>query len=230
MDSCGSEFCGHVICQHRIEVEVAPAQAEVCFRDERFSHPLNAKAQFEAIVYNAPSSRVTWAVHGLDGGPGAGIIDAQGLYVAPLKGPSLPFAFTEIVTATSVDDATRNASARVAVVGLGPEPKPKPIVEIYPRRVNLYYRLDPPNNYIDPSNQMQLFRALLYHSDSAEFEWLRDDTGQLFDNGPEYLYQPATLFGNETTVHVTVRLKGVSPEIKDTATITILNYAWPGIA
>jgi len=80
--------CHHVICQHRIEVEVWPAAAEVSLRDERYAQPLEAHVQFSASVYNSPSNRVTWQVLDLDGGPGAGTIDAAGLlYRARQSGP-----------------------------------------------------------------------------------------------------------------------------------------------
>lgn len=226
-------ICHHVVCQHQVEVEVWPALAEVYFRDERFVNPVNTKVQFEAAVYNAPTSRVTWEVHALDGGPGAGVIDAAGLYLAPLKG-SLPYGFTEIVTATSVDDPFRQAHARVCVIGLGPEPKPKPRVEIFPRRANLYYsgNLDSTdhNEYIDASNTMQLFRARLFHADPASLEWLLDLNTNPEPQGPEFpdfLYRPAA-FGNPTTVRVTVRLS-TDHTILDWATVSLLNYEWPGI-
>src|ERR1700676_87332 len=113
--------CRHIVCQHRVEVEVSPATAEVCFQDERFAHPFNTMVQFQAYVYNAPSNRVTWQGLNPQGGAGAGTIDAGGLYVAPLKGVH-PYSLTDLVVATSVDDPFRRALAHVAIVGLGPEP------------------------------------------------------------------------------------------------------------
>jgi len=61
----------------------------------------------------------------LQGGPGAGTIDAAGLYLAPDKG-SLPFGLTDIVVATSTDDPFRKAFARVAIVGWDPNQSPPP--------------------------------------------------------------------------------------------------------
>jgi len=211
--------CRQFVCQHRVEVEVCPAEAEVCFRDERFSQPEQAIVQFQALVFNAPSSRVTWKVVDLNGNPGAGTIDAAGLYIAPDKG-SLPFALTDIVVATSLDDPFRQAFARVAIVGLGPEPKPAPSVEVYPHRVYLYYPAGADNSYIDASNNMQLFRAIVHQADPAALTWTPSGTV-----GSEFLFQ-VTGSGAQTTLHITATLPGGAT---DFATVTLLNYNWPGI-
>lgn len=211
--------CRHFVCQHRIEVEIYPAEALVCFRDDRFAQPEDAIVQFQASVYNAPSSRVTWKVVDVSGGPGAGTVDAAGLYIAPLKG-ALPFGLTDIVVATSMDDPFRQAYASVAIVGLGPEPKPAPRVEVYPHRVYLYYPSGADNSYIDASNTMQLFRALVHHADPATLNWAPGGTV-----GPEFLYQ-VTGSGAQQTIRVTATLPG---GVSDFATVTVLNYNWPGI-
>jgi hypothetical protein len=228
--------CHHVICQHRIEVEVWPAAAEVSFRDERFAQPLEAQVQFSAFVYNAPSNRVTWQVLDLHGGPGAGTIDAAGLYTAPAKadlptGLTAPYSLTDIVVATSVDDHFRKAFAHVEIVGWGPEPPPAPRVEIYPHRVYLYYQDGPYNNYIDPSNTMQLFRAIVHHADPAQVMWSISgvgvaDTGP--DYGPEHLFTaPAT--GSAQEVRIDAKIPGTTPIAADSVTVSLSNYFWPGI-
>ena len=215
----------HVVCQHRIEVEVWPAIAEVSFRDERFANPLNTNVQFSAAVYNAPTNRVKWQVFDINGAPGAGTIDAAGLYIAPLKG-SLPYGFTDIVAATSLDDPFRTAYARVAVVGLGPEPKPAPKIEVYPHRKSLYYPSGDDNGYIDPVNTMQLFRAFRYHTDaSAAVEWRVN--GGLVLTAPEYLYE-VTGAGAPATVTISASLAS-DPSVNDWATVSLENYIWPGI-
>ena len=211
--------CRQFVCQHRIEVEVYPPLAEVCFRDERYAQPENAVVQFQASVYNAPSSQVTWKVLDVHGGPGAGTVDPAGLYIAPLKG-TLPFGLTDIVVATSVDDPFRQAYGRVAIVGLGPEPTPAPRVEVYPHRVYLYYPDGADNAYIDPSHNMQLFRALVHHANPALLTWAPGGSV-----GPEFLYQ-LTGAGAEQTIRVTATLPG---GVGDWATVTLLNYNWPGI-
>lgn len=218
-------ICRHVICQHRVEVEVSPASAEVCFRDERFTHPFNTMVQFHAFVYNAPSNRVTWQVLNPQGGPGAGTVDAGGLYVAPLKGAH-PYALTDLVVATSVDDHFRRALAHVAVVGLGPEPKPVPRIQIFPHRAYLYHPQGPHNDYIDTSNTMQLFRVLALHADPAQVQW-NVDGGATAATGPEFLYQLSGT-GPVKTIRVNASIPG-SPPVADWATVTLLNYDWPGI-
>jgi hypothetical protein len=212
-----------VICQHRVEVEVWPATAEVTFRDERFAQPLEAQVQFSAFVYNAPSNRVTWQVLDLQGGPGAGTIDAAGLYLAPDKG-SLPFGLTDIVVATSTDDPFRKAFARVAIVGLGPEPKPAPTIEVYPHRTYLYYPSGYNNDYIDGCNKMQIFRAMVCHADPALVEW--SISGAPVHTGPEYLF---TSSGWPSAVRIDATVPVTTPAVTDWATVTLLNYTWPGI-
>ena len=215
--------CHRVVCQHRIEVEVWPPVAEVAFRDERFAQPLEAQVQFSAFVYNAPSNRVTWQVLDLQGGPGAGTIDAAGLYLAPDKG-SLPFGLTDIVVATSADDRFRKAYARVTIAGLGPAPKPAPRVEVYPHRTYLYYPTGYNNNYIDASNTMQLFRAMVCHADPALVEW--SISGAPVHTGPEYLF---TSSGWPSNVRIDATVPATTPAVTDWATVTLLNYTWPGM-
>lgn len=216
--------CTHVVCQHQIEVEIWPAAAEVLFRDERYANPLDTKIQFHATVYNAPSDRVMWQVTGSGGRPGAGVIDPAGLYIAPPKG-TLPYGFSEIVTATSVDDPFRKAHARVVVIGLGPEPRPPPKVEVYPQRASLYYPEGVHNAHIDASNTMQLFRAALYHANSDDLEWLVDASPS--HTGAEFFYK-VTGSGPAGEVSIEVRLQS-DHSVKDEATVSLLNYSWPGI-
>ena len=225
MPYLGPHACHRVICQHRIEVEVSPAVAEVSFRDERFAQPLEAQVQFSAFVYNAPSNRVTWQVLDLHGGPGAGTIDAAGLYLAPNKG-SLPFGLTDIVVATSADDHFRKAYARVAIVGLGPEPKPAPRLEVYPHRVYLYYPTGYDNPYIDASNTMQLFRTIVHHADPALVEW--KVPALPVSTGPEYLYTAPTA-GGQQTLTIEAKIPGTTPLAADWAIVTLLDYSWPGM-
>jgi len=213
----------HFVCRHRVEVEVRPATAELVFRDERYAHPVNTQVQFDAVVFNAPTNRVVWQVHALDGGPGVGAIDGSGLYIAPAKG-SLPYGFTEVVTAISVDDPFRRAHAQVVVVGLGPEPPPPPRVEVFPNRARLYYRSGHHNDHIDDSNKMQLFRALLFHADPAQLVW--EKNGSQVETGPEYLYRVVDTEPSE--FDITVRLT-TTAGVEDHATVSLLDYSWPGI-
>lgn len=221
------QVCHHVVCQHRVEVEVWPATAEVCFRDERFSNPVNAQVQFTASVLNAPSNKVTWKVLDLEGNPGKGSVNAAGLYLAPEK-DSLPFGLTEIVVATSTDDIFRQAFARVTVVGLGPLPKPVPHIEIYPHRTHLYYWNEADNHYIDDSNKMRMFRAFIYDGEpGAQIQWKVNGANKAI--GPEFLYVAPLTGTGDDTYQITAILVGTTPEISDQATVTLLNYRWPGI-
>jgi len=221
---CGRPTVIHrFVCRHRVEVEVWPAGAELVFRDERYAHSVNTQVQFDATVFNAPTNRVIWQVHGLDGGPGAGTIDASGLYIAPAKG-SLPYGFTEVVTAVSVDDPFRRAHAQVVVFGLGPEPLPPPRVEVHPSRARLYYRTGHHNDHIDESNKMQLFRALLFHADPAQLVWEKNAVPVA--TGPEYLYKVVDT--DPSDFDITVRLTAAAG-VEDRAKVSLLNYSWPGI-
>ena len=224
---CGKRTVIHrFVCRHQVEVEVWPATAELVFSDERFAHPVNTQVQFEAVVYNAPSNQVTWRIYSLDGGPGAGTIDETGLYIAPAKG-SLPYGFTEIVSATSVDDPFRRAYAQVVVVGLGPEPPPPPRVEVFPKWVKLYHRDGHHNLYIDESNKKQLFETLLFHADPALLVWKKD--GTQVATGPKYLYQVTDADKFKHEIDITVELS-TTTGVKDHARVSLLDYLWPGIA
>ncbi len=231
MDPCHKDD-SHLICQHRIEVDVWPPTAEVCFWDERFAHPYNTAVRFEAHVFNAPTNRVTWEVLNPAGGPGAGAIDAAGLYMAPKKG-SLDARFTDLVVATSVDDPSRKAVAKVTVAGLGPLPPPHPHIEVYPRRVHLYYPAGPEavngqNLHIDSSNTMQLFRALVRHAPVSDVTWSVDGGPVVVaGTGEEYLYK-LTGTGAALTFHLQAALQSDST-VAAHATVSLLNYHWPGI-
>jgi hypothetical protein len=161
----------------------------------------------------------------LQGGPGAGSIDAAGLYVAPLKG-ALPYSLTDVVVATSVDDHFRRAFAHVAIVGLGPEPKPLPHLQVFPHRVYLYHPQGAHNSFIDTSNTMQLFRVLARHADPALVRWNLNG-GATTGTGPEFLLQLSGA-GGVQNLRVNANIPG-SPTASDWATVTVLNYDWPGI-
>lgn len=222
-----------MVCQHRIEVEVWPGSAEVYYRDERYADPLNTQVMFSAAVYNARTSKVIWQVTDLNGGPGTGTIDAAGLYTAPLKG-SLPYTLTDIVVAASADDPMRKAYARVAVIGPGPELKPAPKIDIYPKKATIYY---PDNNsgqvnneHMDASNKVQFFRASIRNAPGEKVDWLVDgavkksgcDTWYLFDLAKEGYH----LGSNGKTVKVAVRLQS-DHNVLDEAIAVLENYSWP---
>jgi hypothetical protein len=68
----------------------------------------NAQQQFTATVANSSNQNVIWSV------TGSGSIDASGLYTAPGQNTN------DIVTATSVADSTKTASATVTVTNQAP--------------------------------------------------------------------------------------------------------------
>ncbi|MFZ0732003.1 MAG: Ig-like domain-containing protein [Candidatus Sulfotelmatobacter sp.] len=72
-----------------------------------------AQQQFTAAVTGTTNTAVTWSVDSVAGGSSSvGTINAAGLYAAPEQ------AGTHVVTATSVADTTKSASATVTVAGL----------------------------------------------------------------------------------------------------------------
>lgn len=72
-----------------------------------------AQQQFTAVVTGTTNTAVTWSVDSVAGGnSGAGTINPTGLYTAPAQ------SGTHVVTATSVADTTKSASATVTVAGL----------------------------------------------------------------------------------------------------------------
>lgn len=225
---CGNtKVVSHLICQHRIEVELWPAKAEVYFRDEQDVDPVNTYVRFEAAVFNGSTSRVEWTVERVGAGPAAGSIDSTGLYVAPSKGP-FPYSLTDMVVATSVEDPLRKAVAFVTVIGHGPAPPPPAHIEIAPKQQYLYYPEGQDNAYVDLSNTMQMFRAFPRHSDSSAVEWLVDGVLQV-GAGPDpwFLYR-LTGTGPVKTTTVTARLKN-HPLVEDAAKVIQLNYSWPGL-
>ncbi|HKT87744.1 MAG TPA: hypothetical protein VJQ59_04875 [Candidatus Sulfotelmatobacter sp.] len=72
-----------------------------------------AQQQFAAVVTGTSNTAVTWSVDSLAGGSsGVGTINGTGLYSAPQD------SGTHVVTATSVADTTKNASATVTIAGV----------------------------------------------------------------------------------------------------------------
>ncbi|HEV2468729.1 MAG TPA: hypothetical protein VGS78_06010 [Candidatus Sulfotelmatobacter sp.] len=72
-----------------------------------------AHQQFTAVVTGTSNTAVTWSVDSIAGGSsGVGTINTSGVYTAPQQ------SGTHIVTATSVVDTTKSASATVMVAGL----------------------------------------------------------------------------------------------------------------
>jgi hypothetical protein len=217
-----TEVVHHVTLRHQVEIEVWPARAQLYFADERWTDPINTELRFEARVFNSRLG-VRWEVRDPAGNPGAGSIDATGLYRAPDKG-TLASGTTDIVIATAIEDPLRKAYAWMTLVGVGPLPLPEARIEIRPHVSTLYYQAGDDNAYMDASNKMQLFRAEIFHSGSA-IEWLVNMVPAGV-TGPWFQYM-APNTGANTHVMVRGRLQA-APNVYDDAWVEILNYQWPG--
>lgn len=211
-----------VVCRHQVEIEVWPPRAAIHFKDDWTANPIDTQTRFEAIVYNSNQGHL-WEVRALDGGSGQGTIDASGVYQAPPKG-SLVNGFTEIVVATAREDSLRKAYAWVTLVGVGPEPITAPTVDIWPKRITLYYRQGADNNYIDDCNKMRQFGAIVGNSTGSTIEWLVN--GAPSGTGPWFFYLAPNI-GSTDTVTIRARLQA-QPSIFDEAKVLQLNYSWPG--
>ena len=219
---------GCVRCCPQIEVEVWPAQAEACFRDDLGVNPSNTQIRFEAVVYNGRSAGVRWEVLAPSGLPGAGTIDATGLYRSPAKG-ALPSGTTDLVVATSIENPLRKAFAWVTLVGVGPAVQPAPRIIIRPKSAYLYYPQNASgadrNEFIDISNTMQMFRASVRNS-SAAVEWLVNG-GVVANPAPSHLFRYVVNGAGATqTVVIGARLVG-QPAVIDEAKVVQINYRWP---
>lgn len=220
----------NIICQHQIGVEVWPDKAEVYFRDERYSNPVNTQMRFDAVVYNARNNKVTWQVEGLNGMPAAGSIDETGLYQAPIKG-GLYHGITERVVVSVVDDPLRSAYALVTLVGEGPAPAPEPRIDLLPSQANLYYKIRHHNAYIDNSNKIQLFKATIRNNSSSQVNWYVNNT-LVSGHTPWYLYQAPNEPNAATAVPTIVKIRAeiaATPLVYDEAIVILDNYSWPGI-
>jgi uncharacterized protein (DUF1800 family) len=92
-----------------IKVTISPTSASLV---------TGASQQFTATVTGTPNTAVTWSVAGqINGNTEVGTIDTTGLFIAPLN---IPSPNSVLVTATSVADSTKMASATVTF--LNPPP------------------------------------------------------------------------------------------------------------
>jgi hypothetical protein len=87
-----------------VGISVSPSSATV---------PLKQSRQFTATVTGTPNTSVSWKVNGVTGGSNSlGRVSSTGVYMAPKR---LPSPATVTVSATSVADPTKSASATVTV-------------------------------------------------------------------------------------------------------------------
>lgn len=235
---CRVDVVHHITCRHQVEVEVWPPRIELYFADERMrvDHKgalvqreidlVDTQMRFEATVINSDRG-VRWQVFDAAGGPGAGSIDATGLYLAPAKG-GWQNGHTDVVVATSVEDPLRKAYAWVTLIGDGPLKAPEARIEIWPKRVDLYYTHSSAadhNDYIDDSNKVQLFQARIWNSEEQSVTWqIVSGSGSIGANG---LYV-APNSGNDHQMAVVRGTIGATA-VYDEARIVLRNYVWPGL-
>jgi len=224
----------HMLCRHQVEVAVQPPRAELYFRDERWIDPIDTQIRFDAVTYNSDRG-VIWQVLAPDGGPGRGTIDATGLYQAPDKG-ALDSGTTDVVVATARADPLRKAFAWVTLVGLGPLPAPAPRIEIWPKRVKLFYPDSHGFAYIDDGNKRQVFRAFPSHAPDPRVRWLVNGAPPVPAVGTDPWFTYAAPYDGSSypangsayeEVTVAAQLLADS-SVQDEAKVTLINYAWPG--
>jgi Fe-S cluster assembly iron-binding protein IscA len=93
-----------VITSGGVKIVVAPSTVAIA---------VNGQQQFKATVTGTGNTSVTWSISGTGcNGNSCGTITSNGLYTAPPVVPSPP---TILVTATSVADTTKSASASVTI-------------------------------------------------------------------------------------------------------------------
>ena len=208
-----------VTCRHQVEIEVWPPRAEVRFANDATANPADMHLRFEATIYNSDQG-VLWEVRDPAGNPGKGSIDAAGLYRAPPKG-AIPNGTTDIVIATAREDRMRRAYAWVTLVGVGPA---QALVEIRPKHATLYYRTGANNNFMDDSNKMRQFDAVVRNG-SGVIEWLVNNA--LSGTGTWFLYQTPNN-GGSSTITIRARLQA-DHSVFDDSKVHLLNYSWPGL-
>jgi hypothetical protein len=154
-------------------------------------------------------------------------VDSTGLYTAPDKN-GLNSGLTQIVVATAVADPKRQAFAYVTLVGRGPEPPPVATVLILPQRVNLYYRQGADSAWIDDSNKVQVFRAIVQNSPSSLNWFVGGSAVPEAEHGPLFYFAPAAASGPDTVIPIRAQL-ATDATVKSEAKVVLLNYTWPGI-
>lgn len=96
-----------------VTVSISPASAALAAGQSQAT-------QFTATVSGTTNTAVTWSVNTVAGGNGTvGTISSTGLYAAPETLPATPSSQVVTVTATSMADSTKSASASVVLVTPG---------------------------------------------------------------------------------------------------------------
>jgi len=156
-----------------------------------------AQQQFTAAVTGTGNTAVTWSVDSVAGGNSSvGTINASGLYTAPTQ------SGTHVVTATSVVDTTKSASATVTVTGL--------------------VSISPPTLTINTGATEQ-FSATVQGQSSPQVAWSVDgvtggnsSVGTITSNG---LYTAPSQSGTHTVVATSA-----NPSASASAPITVFSF------
>ena len=113
--------------------------------------------QFHAMVHNSPNDAVTWSLSGTGcSGAACGTLSNTGLYTAP---ESVPSPATVTVTATSVADPFKSASATVTILDTAV------IVTLIPETADIYV------------GESVLFRTSVQHLLNHEVTWSLSGAG-----------------------------------------------------
>ncbi|MBU0637973.1 MAG: Ig-like domain-containing protein [Planctomycetes bacterium] len=180
-----------------VSVAILPATATVT---------IGQTQQFTANVENATNLAVTWSI---DKGPAWGTMSASGLYTAPATAPT-PAQVT--ITATSVADSTRSATAQVTIIDAG---SPTVSIQVTPATATLEL------------GQTQQFQANVTGTADTAVTWSVDEgptSGSVDVTG---LYTtPATL---PAAAYATVRATSVAdPTRSAAAQVTLTEPAQGG--
>jgi hypothetical protein len=128
-----------------------PPAVAVALNHSTASVAIDATMQFSASVQNTTNTSVTWAVDSVSGGNSTvGTVSSTGLYTAPSA------AGTHSVTATSVADTTKSASAAVTVT---------PTVSVAPGTASV------------PEGATQQFMASVQGESNTSVTWSVDQIG-----------------------------------------------------
>ena len=169
--------------------------------------PVNGQQQFTATVTGTNNTAVTWSVSGVGCyGTSCGTITSNGLYTAP---PTVPNPATAMVTATSVADPTKSASATVVI-----QASSGVTITISPTSAQV------------PVNGQQQFTATVSGTGNTSVSWSISGAGcsgascgTITNNG---LYTAPPVVPNPPTVSVTAT-SNADPTKWATAVVTVVN-------
>ena len=133
-----------------------PTSVSVSITPNTVSLVASNTQQFTATLSGTTNTAITWQVNGVTGGNSSvGTVSASGLYTAPAVTSNTSIT----VTAVSVDDATKSASAAVTVTPPSSQPGPTVKITISPTNVSV------------TGNNTQQFSATVSGSSNTAVTW-----------------------------------------------------------